>query len=586
MTSEDDNLTDIPPFARRFFQTERIATRIGDGAVGGKAAGLLRAQAVLADLPAVQGVLIDIPRIVVITTDVFERFVASNRLADLAASDAPDDDKAHAFLRGDLPVDVLGDLRALVEEVRSPLAVRSSSLLEDALRHPLAGVYATKMIPNAAPEPGTRFERLVEAIKFVYASACFASPRRYLRAIDADPARERMAVIVQEVIGRRAADRFYPHLSGVARSWNFYPGGGSLPEDGVVSLALGLGKTIVDGGVCWTYSPLRPTAPPPFASNADRARSTQTSFWAVRMGEAPHDPIRETENLVQANLRDANLDDSLRLVASTWDPRSDRLQPGAHGEGPHVLDFGPMLIYEEPPLNEAVRNLLAACEKRWGEAVEIEFAAVLQAQPTPHARLGLLQVRAMAGAGTRTDLDDAELLGGDMLLASHQSMGNGHDASIRDVVYVQPSSFDASATRAIAVELERLDAALTAEKRPYLLIGFGRWGSSDPWLGIPVRWDQIAGARVIVEATLPQMNVAPSQGAHFFHNVASLGVKYLTVPSTATPGIDWQWLDSQPARAVTAHLRHVRLDAPLGVTVDGRTSRGVVRRPPTREAPA
>lgn len=567
----------LPRFERSSFRGNGGLSQIGDGQVGGKAQGLWRAQAVLAAMPA-PALPVAVPRATVIGTDVFATFLERNRLLELVAQAPADDRLAMAFVQAELPVEVVGDLRALIEASHEPLAVRSSSLLEDALLRPFAGVYATKMIPNRAPEADVRFQRLCEAIKLVWASTYFAGARAYARTLPPG-SEEQMAVIVQEVVGRRFGDRFYPAVSGVARSWNWYPPAGAAPEEGVVSLALGLGKTIVDGGVCWTYVPARPQAPPPYAGVGDLLRNSQTRFWAVHMGPPPpYDPTREDEHLRACELDEAEYDDTLKLVASTYDGRSDRLVPGTGLPGPRALTFAPLLQYDLLPLNDALQQLLRRFEQELGSAVEIEFALRAGGVDAPPPQLGFLQVRPMATTADAVAVDDAELRSPAALVASLRAMGNGVDESIADIVYVRPDGFAAAATPQIADELAQFDQALVADGRPYLLIGFGRWGSSDPWLGIPVDWSQIAGARAIVEATLPAMNVEPSQGSHFFHNLASFRVAYLMVHHDARPGIDWAWLAAQPAVAETAHVRHLRLPAPLRIAVDGRRGRGVVLR--------
>jgi hypothetical protein len=582
---------EIPPFRREFFSSDEVASRIGAGALGGKAEGLVRIRDAVMDRFAqrpVRDVAVGIPRMVVLATDAFDRFMERGGLYAVALSDAPDQRIAHAFQKADLPTELLGDLRALVEEAHTPLAVRSSSLLEDALAHPFAGVYETKMVPNNDPDAGVRFRVLVEAIKLVYASTFFRSARTYRRAIGAADRDEKMAVLIQEVVGTRFGNRFYPHVSVVSRSFSYYPTGSSRPEDGVAQLALGLGKTIVDGGRCWSYSPRYPASPPPFASPRSMLKETQSSFWSVNMGRPPeYDPVAETEYLVESGLAEADYDGALRHVASTFDAASDRLHPGTGRSGPKVLDFAPLLRLREWPLNDAVADLLGVGEETLGTPVEIELAATLPPSSEGSVRLGLVQVRAMAAPGAETTVDEADLTGPGLLLASRTVMGNGEVDTVRDIVYIKPEDFDARHTRLIAAEVDTLNRTLVDEGRPYLLIGFGRWGSSDPWLGVPVTWGQVAGARVIVEATLPNLRIEPSQGSHFFHNVSSLGVVYFATGAAEPADLDWDWLAGCTAVSETAFLRHVRLETPLVVRVDGRSGRGFVRcaRPAGRVAP-
>lgn len=571
----------VPSFSRAFFSSDDLASRIGAGGLGGKAEGLLRIRDALAarfEARPVPGIGVSIPRMTVLATDAFDRFMAQGGLYDVALSDAPDERIAHAFQKADLPTDLLGDLRALVEEVRSPLAVRSSSLLEDALAHPFAGVYETKMVPNNHADAAVRFRALVEAIKFVWASTFFRGARTYRRAVGAEDRAEKMAVLIQEVVGARHGDRFYPHFSAVCRSFSYYPTGNARPEDGVAQLALGLGKTIVDGGVSWSYSPRFPMSPPPFASARSMLDETQRRFWVVNMGKPPaYDPVAETEYLAEAGLEDAEYDGSLRYLASTFDAASDRLNPGTGREGPRVLDFAPLLRLREWPLNDAVVELLSVAEESLGAPVEIELAGTLPSKPDEEARLGLVQVRAMAAHGDEVVVLEEALAGDGVLLASRKVMGNGVMDAVRDVVYIKPECFDARETRRIAAELDVLNRTLMDEGRPYMLIGFGRWGSSDPWLGVPVTWGQVAGARVIVEATLPHVRIEPSQGSHFFHNVSSLGVMYFSIDDTAPTPVDWGWLAMGKAVGETGFLRHVQVDEPFLVRVDGRSGRGFVR---------
>ena len=502
--------------------------------------------------------------------------MAQNDLYEVALSDSPDERIAHAFVQAELPAVFVGDLRALISRIHTPLAVRSSSLLEDALKHPFAGVYATKMIPNNQAAIGDRFKKLAEAVKFVWASTFFRDAKSYMRLIDRPFEEERMAVIVQEVVGERFDERFYPIVSGVIRTHNHYPIRPAKCEDGVVNLALGLGKTIVDGGVTWTYSPRFPNRPPPFGSTRDLVKNTQTRFWAVSMEPAPYDPVNEAEHLVQAGLDAAEWDDVLRFTASTYDAASDRLTLGTGAAGPRVLTFGRILELGDVPLNDVVRQLARHCKEKLQADVEIEFALTLDRRAGLPARFGFLQVRPMMVAHDLIEVEEADLQSERVLVASDVVLGNGRDSSMVDVVYVKPATFEAKHTPAIAAEVEALNRRLAAEGRRYVLIGFGRWGSSDPWLGIPATWPQISGARAIVEATLPEMNVDPSQGSHFFHNMISFQVHYFTVRHDGDYRVDWGWLDEQPAAAETQFLRHVRLGAPLDIRVDGRHGRGVI----------
>ncbi|MGD9548747.1 MAG: PEP/pyruvate-binding domain-containing protein [Candidatus Krumholzibacteriia bacterium] len=572
----------IPRFSRGAWESGEVITRIGSGGVGGKASGLWRIQTeLLRQLDPLEfpGIQVTVPRMVVLGAEIFDSFMELNGLREEVAGDVTDAAVAHAFGKATLPPEILGDLRDFIGQVHAPLAVRSSSLMEDALEHPFAGVFATKMIPNNQPDADSRFQALSNAIRFVYASTFLSEARDYFKAAGLDHDKEKMAVVLQEVVGNRHGDRFYPLMSGVARSFNYYPSGAARPTDGVVNLALGLGRQIVDGGLSWCYCPAYPAAPPPFNNLGDRMRSTQNEFWAVNMGPAPvPDPMKETEYLVQAGLEQGAEDGVLDHLVSTYDPRSDRLRMGHGRTGPVVLDFAPILVGETIALNGLLRRLFPLAERTAGCPVEIEFALDREGSGGSDYRLCLLQMRPMAVPEGESRLVPAELGDGKVIVAADRALGHGSRDDLLDVVYLKPEAFDAARTRAIADEVAGFNRTLVAEGRPYTLIGFGRWGSSDPWLGVPVAWSQIAGAKVIVETTTRDMTPDPSQGAHFFHNIIGLGVYYLTARGGEGGRIDWDWLDAQPVAGETAHVRHVRLVKPLEAKVDGLAGLGLLRR--------
>lgn len=584
MSASTSPMMDLPVFNRHFWDGTFRFTRMGTGWLGGKAQGLAFIKDLLydaVDCAAYPNFEINVPTMAVIATGFFDEFMVQNHLRDWPLEELTDARIAHAFQRADLPAELVGDLRALIAQVHTPLAIRSSSLLEDARDRPFAGVYATKMIPNNQLDPDLRFRRLVEAVKFVYASTYFREAREYLHTTGRRPEEEKMAIIIQEVVGFRRNDRFYPDVAGVARSYNFYPMAPARPEEGVMSLALGLGKTIVDGGISWTVSPSYPKKPPPFASVNDMLHGTQTEFWAVNMGKPPAwDPVSEVEYLVHASMAEAERDEVLRLVASTYDASRDRLVPGTGARGPRVLDFAPLLVWEQFPVTQVVKALLSAAENALGAKVEIEFALTFQGEgDAARARLGFLQVRPMFVSGEMVEVTGEELGATDAIIASEMVMGNGVAAGIEDIVYVKPESFSCTLTPVIAQELDQFNRVLSDQHRPYLLIGFGRWGSSHSSLGIPVEWSQISGARAIVESTLPDMNVELSQGSHFFHNLSSFRASYFMVPHGGKYGINWAWLQRQPVVRETALVRHVRASGALSVKVDGRTARGIVLGP-------
>jgi len=548
---------------------------IGTGAIGGKAQGLVFLKNLLLSsdqITDISEITVSVPNTTVICTNVFDSFIKENSLYDIAYSDKTDDQIAHAFQNAELPFNILGDLQALLGQVNTPLAIRSSSLLEDATYEPFAGIYATKMIPNHQHDPGVRFQKLSEAIKFVYASTYFNSAKSYRSATNHDHSDEKMAVIIQDVVGSRHSLRFYPEMSGVARSYNFYSFGRAKPEGGVVNLALGLGKTIVDGGVSWSYSPEYPKIGPPYGSIDELIKNSQIEYWAINMGTPlVYDPIRETEYLVRENINKAEKDGTLKYLCSTYDPQSDRLQIGMGNPGPRILTFSPLLELNQIPLNNLLKSLLKVCEKELKNPVEIEFAMTFN----PPA-LELLQVRSMVVTSETVKVTEDDLTHENAFAASVNVLGNGLIDDIEDIVYVIPDQFELEHTRLIAGDLERINNKLIEQEKPYLLIVFGRLGSSDPWLGIPVNWGQISGTRVIIETYQEGFSVDMSQGSHFFHNMTSLGVSYISISRTGKFGLDWDWLSHQKEIQKTQYVRHVRLKSPLHIKIDGRSGRGAV----------
>jgi hypothetical protein len=552
----------------------------GSGKTGGKAAGLVSiAESLLANGGSMLFPMHTfVPEFSVITTEFFNDFVERNDLRSLAESDYPDDRIAMAFLNGEMSPGLSGNLWKFVCKAHEPIAVRSSSLLEDKLDSPLAGIYQTKMIPNNQPSDETRFRKLLEAVKLVWASTYFSDSMEFHRGIGSSASNEEMAVILQKIVGRRYGDRFYPVVSGVARSFNYYAFGKAKPADGVVNLALGMGKSIVDGDQCWTYSPARPKAPPPFGSVRDMINATQNSFWAVDMKKKTlFDPVRETEYMISCRLEDADYDDTLKFVASTYLPGSDRLVHGTGNEGPKVVNFAPLLDDRLIPVNDAVRTVLEICSEKAGAPVEIEFA-IRGPWQSEEASLGMLQVRPIATFTEEVTVSEDDLNGDRTVARSGRSLGNGM-IEMEYIVYVKPESFDTSRTRLIASEIADINRKLSIEGIDYLLIGFGRWGSSDPWLGIPVTWGQISGAKAIIEISGPRMRVELSQGSHFFHNLSSFGAGYLSVNEPLDGSVKWDILIAgSEVLHETEHVRCLRIKDGVLVKIDGRKGLGVVLR--------
>lgn len=571
----------IKRFDRSTFSGAEEFTFIGDGRLGGKA---LRFALIIEkivtqyrtnkDFP----ITVNIPRLTVITTECFDLFLEQNNLYDTAFSTRiSDKEKAKVFLQADLPQDLTEDLQAYVKKIRTPLAVRSSSLMEDSLDFPFAGIYQTKMIPNNQRSSKIRLRILSDAIKLIYASTFFINARCAMKASSINFKDEKMAVIIQEVVGLQHHNRFYPNISGVARSYNFYPTGHSKPEDGVVSLALGLGKAIVEGGTVWTYSPEYPEVNPPYDSINQMLEQTQLDFWAVNMGKLPTDnPLNDSEYLVRLTIKDAEKDNTLGYIASTYDFESDRINIGIGFGGSRIINFAPLLQVDLLPVNQLIKSLLKICEKCFGSKVEMEFAVTFEPGNKLSPRFALLQIRPMRISRDEVEVNESLLTPERVFAYSDNVMGNGNVGQIKDIVYVKPETFDHKNSAKIAHEIETFNHKLVSENRQFLLLGFGRWGSSNPWWGIPVNWGQICGAKVIVESTIPGTTGVLSQGSHFFHNMTNLKILYFSIKEGGKYPIDWNWLKKQEVINEGKYVNHVRLTSPLTIKADGRKRKGII----------
>lgn len=570
----------IPEFNRNFSTSKDVYSIIYGGEIGGKASGLIILERLLNEkfnknhlFPELN---IGIPKFVVIGTHHFDSFMERNNLYETALSEISDQRKVLKFYDANLPVELLGDLRSISNEFHRPLAVRSSSLLEDGLEKPFAGIFATKMISNDQPNVNDRFNKLIEAVKYVYASTFFESSIDYFLSTGFDIKKEKMAVIIQEVVGSQKNKRFYPTVSGVIKSYNYYPVGSAKFSDGVVNLALGLGKTIVDGGLCWSFSPLKPKVPAPFANPKDIMKNTQTKFWAINMN--PHkeyQPTKESEYLTQLNLDDADYDNSLEYIASTFDASSNKIVLGAGAEGPKILNFSPLLKFNKFNFNNLVNQIMKECENFFENPVEIEFAMDINNRDGKN-EFSLLQVRPILVNRDDIKITDKEFDGDKVIVKSKRVLGNGKKDNIFDIVFVDPDRYDKKFNPLVAQELEEFNRSLVRNKKPYLLIGFGRWGSNDPWLGIPVTWSQISGSSVIVEATLPGINVDLSQGSHFFHNLSAFNVFYFSIRHDMDEKINWNYIKNLEVVKKKEFTVHAKLQVPLIVKVEAKTSRGVI----------
>jgi len=573
----------VADFGPTTFDPSAGFSRIGGGSIGGKARGLAFVNFLLADYDFARrfpGARVSVPPAVVIGTDVFDQFLEQNNLRDFAIDCADDERVRSGFRGGVFPAETEQALAAFVELVNYPLAVRSSSLLEDSQYQPFAGIYETLMLPNAHPDPAVRLARLLEAVRRVYASTFLQRSKAYLGASPYRLEEEKMAVIVQKVVGARHGDRFYPDVSGVARSHNFYPVGPMSAADGIVAVALGLGETVVDGETCFRFCPRYPQHIVQFSSVNDVLKNSQRSFYALELATSADD--RRRFELRHYGLEAAEADGTLRFVGSTYSPENDAIYDGVTRAGVRLVSFAPILKHHLFPMPDILSLLLGIGEEATNAPVEIEFALNLSTPRGAPKEFGFLQLRPLALSRELTELELGSLDRGDLVCHSAAVLGHGRLDDLRDVVVVDYHRFERGRSQDVAAEVARLNAALVAADRPYLLIGVGRWGSSEPLLGIPVTWDQIAGARIIVEAGFKDFVVQPSQGTHFFQNLNASNVGYFTVNPEAGEGfVDWSWLTSQPAVAELQFVRHLHFDRPLVVKMNGKKHEGVILKPQT-----
>jgi CheY-like chemotaxis protein len=571
----------IADFDHRSFDTTSSFSRIGGGSLGGKARALafvrhlLSAFDMFARFPGVQ---ISVPPSVVLSTDVFDQFLDRNDLRDFAIHSDDDDEIRRRFLAAPLPHEVTRDLASFLELIRYPLAIRSSSLLEDSQYQPLAGVYETYMLPNNHPDAGVRLRQLEATVKRVYASTFSSHAKSYLEATLYRLEEEKMAVIIQKVVGATHEERFYPEISGVARSYNFYPTEPMTAEDGIAVVALGLGRTVVQGERAHSFCPKYPRHQLMAGSLDDTLRNSQRDFWAVELGPAADDSPDVWERRFALDVAEG--DGTLDLLGSTYSPENDALYDGISRPGVRLVSFAPLLKFDLFPLAEIVELLLEIGEQGMGTPVEIEFAANLSTPPGTPKEFAFLQMRPMGLSKELDELAIDDVESDRILCHSSSTLGNGRLDDIRDIVVVDIDRFDRARSADVAREVAHINGRLTREGARYILVGVGRWGSADPWLGIPVTWDEIAGARVIVESELKDISVAPSQGSHIFQNLTSFREGYFTVNTDAGDGrVDWEWLSKQPAVSEGAFVRHLRFQQPLVVKMNGTRRQGVILKP-------
>ena len=569
----------VAVFRRDRFDRYSNFARIGEGSLGGKGRGLAFIDNIVKHHPELNqfdNATVMIPKTVVLCTDLFEEFMDHNNLYQLALSDADDAVILDAFRRATLPASLEGDILTFIEATSSPIAVRSSSLLEDSHYQPFAGIYNTYMVP-LLDNRHRMLSMLCDAIKGVYASVFFKDSKAYMQATRNVIDQEKMAVILQEVVGRQYGDRYYPSMSGVGRSLNYYPIGDELAEEGIVSLALGLGKYIVDGGQTLRICPHHPGKVLQMSDTEMALRETQTRFYALdlkNMGE--NFSVDDAFNLLKLSVREADKDGALQYLASTYNPTDQVIYPGVYPEGRKIISFVGVLEHDVVPLPHLLREVLRLGQEAMRRPVEIEFAVEIEAA-SRSCVFYLLQIRPMVDVKSDVHINLSEIRPETILLQSNNALGHGQIDGITDVVYVKTDGYNAGNNPLIAEEISRINVKFLDRGEHYVLVGPGRWGSSDSWLGIPVKWPNISAARIIVEAGLTNYRVDPSQGTHFFQNLTSFGVGYFTINDFNGDGVyNRAVLDALPAVEETAHVRHVRFPHALSIKVDGKKKLGYV----------
>jgi CheY-like chemotaxis protein len=576
----------ITEFSKESFDLKNSFARIGTGSVGGKARGLGFVNTLINtyDLrDRFEGVEISVPPAVVIATDIFDKFMRENQLDKFILEAKNDEELLQRFVDAPyFPPDVISKLKDFLELSHEPLAVRSSSLLEDSQYQPFAGVYQTYMIPNNNSNPEIRLKELLESIKLVYASTFSEKAKDYMKATPYRLEEEKMAVIIQRMVGTSHHNRFYPEFAGVAKSYNFYPVPPQKSEDGIVQVALGLGFTVVEGRNSVRFCPKFPRHLLQFFSTKETIRNAQQEYLALDLSSSFSHENHETPDVMikHYDLTTAEEDNTLYFVGSTYSPEDDAVYDGISRMGKRVVTFAPVLKHKIFPLPEILDLILDMGAWGMGTHVEIEFAVNMNTPAGKPKEFAMLQIRPLVMSLEFEELDVEQFNSENLICQSEQVLGNGAIQDIYDIVLVDAERFERSKSKETAQEVSEINAQLLAEKRPYVLIGLGRWGSMDPWLGIPVTWDQISGAAVIVESGFKDIDVTPSQGSHFFQNITSFRVGYFTVDTAHKLGfIDWEWLKVQPALQELTHVRHLRFEKSIVAKINGRKNKGVIVKP-------
>ncbi len=571
----------IAEFDKTKFDELTFFSRIGSGSMGGKGRGLAFMDLLLKKNRLTykyKNIVISIPKTVVLTTEVFDEFMEENNLFETALGDNDDNEILSVFLRSKLPARIQDDLQAILEEIKQPLAVRSSSLLEDSRYQPFAGIYSTFMLANNGTSKKENLEALCKAIKGVYASTYTRRSKDYMAATNNITEDEKMAVIIQEVTGNRYGTRYYPHISGVARSLNFYPIGKEKQKEGIVNIAFGLGKTVVDGGISLRFSPYYPKKIIQLSDPKNALKNTQQMFYALNLGNSSFDPLKgEKSSLLSLPVASAEEDGSLKSAASTYDFQNNRIRDGITRQGKRIITFAGVLKYNQFPLADILKEILKRGQEAMNVPIEIEFAVNLESGDSRPGLFSFLQIRPIVEGFESEDIYIEEEFPPDTIIYSQKSMGNGSYPNLKDIVYIKGENFDPSKTKIMAEMISRINAEFSKTRTGYILIVPGRLGSTDPWLGIPIAWQDISFARVMVEAGLKNFRVEPSQGTHFFQNITSLQNAYLTINPYLDDGIlNTRLLNSLDPVFENEYLRHIRFPVPLIIKVNGRTGKAII----------
>ena len=564
----------------RFDEYSNFA-RIGEGSLGGKGRGLAFIGAMIKRNPQLEytNFPVNIPKTIILCTDIFDEFMESNNLYTVALRDIEDDEMLQYFLRASLPTHLVEDLMAFFEVIKRPVAIRSSSLLEDAHYQPFAGVYSTYMVPNKA-DKYEMLHSVSNAIKGVYASVYYKDSKAYMAATSNLIESEKMAVVLQEVVGRQYGDHLYPTISGVAKSLNFYPIGNEKTEDGIANIALGLGKYVVDGGTTLRFSPRHPRNILQMSSMDIALRETQTHFLALDMNDITLNfKANDSFNLLKLSVKDADKDGILKYITSTYDSQDQVIRDGYYPEGRKIISFANILLFDMLPLSDTLNNLLEIGHKEMGRHIEIEFAVDIKPDCRDEGAFYMLQIRPIVDQKEMIEENLSVIKKEDTILYSKSVLGHGIINDVHDLLYVKSEAFNSANNQHVVYEIERINRQFTENKQGFILVGPGRWGSSDSWLGIPVKWPHISNARAIAEYSLENYRIDPSQGTHFFQNLTSNGVGYFTINRNDEDLFDENFLNVLPAVEETAFLRLVHFEKPIVIKMDGKKSIGVVMKP-------